>query len=172
MMTAFAAPYALMGDEYALSSPEARRVKQEVVIFGKPPGARGGSAIIRHVEIRREALENALAQLEAMRNLKEDWDSYGAVPIATGAISTARALFDELTYLSAPRFTPFNTAPIADGGVQVEWRQVDGKALELWISNSGKIKALIDDPSRAQRFEEKDIFDIAEAVLEVSAFVA
>lgn len=169
-MTAFVQPYAPTGEDYALYSPEALRVKREIVIFFRPPGMRVHS-LIRHVEMRREATHQAFEQLEGMSDLQEDWDSYGAAPIDSRALATARALLDELTYLSAPRFTPFNVAPIADGGVQVEWRHLNGKALELWIATSGKITALIDDPTRSPRFEEQVIFSVAEAVHAVSTFV-
>lgn len=53
-----------------------------------------------------------------MRTLKQDWDSYGAEPIASDTINRARTLL--LALESEPVITPCN-----DGSISFEWANVE-----------------------------------------------
>ena len=62
--------------------------------------------------------EKAKIKLESLRGLKENWDSYGATAIVTGAVDQAARLLDVLKEAgySCPAVVPSNT-----GGVVFEW---------------------------------------------------
>lgn len=72
-----------------------------------------------------------ILMLEALRDLEEDWDSYGAERISDKAINEAKGLLRELQdrYLhdeiapSAYRsdIKPSRVAPLSNGGVMVQW---------------------------------------------------
>ncbi len=71
-------------------------------------------------------------RLDEFKSLEEDWDSYGADPISPKAIVTAKNL---LRTCSRPDFI----APLADGGVQLEWECPDiNRGAEVEISAEGK----------------------------------
>lgn len=67
----------------------------------------------------------ALEQLDELRELEADWDSYGADPIAPRAIALATNLLylvdEKLSGVAFEQSWPQIVAPRADGGVQIEW---------------------------------------------------
>lgn len=71
-------------------------------------------------------------QLNALQNLPENWDSYGAARIDDRALTTARATLDLL------RIPPDQIEPSASGTVLYEWAFTLGKAsLEFGAENFG-----------------------------------
>lgn len=68
----------------------------------------------------------ARSQLENMRTLPANWDSYGAVVIDHRCIDRAHAVLNELQTVG------WAAVPCTDGGVQLE-RHQDGLDIEIWI---------------------------------------
>lgn len=85
-------------------------------------------------------------RIDHLRSLKHDWDSYGADPISPKAIDAAEHLICRSIALLEERGkrepTPYVIAPVADGGVQVEWRGAAG-ALEVEVAPENDAHALI-----------------------------
>jgi hypothetical protein len=114
------------------------------------------------------SLEPAFERLVYLAGLGPDWDSYGGAPPTVTAIARA----GHLVVTVARRFRtssraaikPFAIMPIADGGVQLEWRGAD-EDLELDIGPAGAIGYLLVDRRRGERrFEEGDDLSWPEAL--------
>lgn len=67
-----------------------------------------------------ELLAPARARLAEFATYEEDWDSYGAAPIAPAAITTASYLMHRV--LQRTGRAPFFVGPIPYGGIEVEYR--------------------------------------------------
>jgi len=84
-----------------------------------------------------------LAQLEA---LEPDWDTYGALPLTSTALTRADAMARKVVDLYCgslgERAAPFTVMPIADGGVSIEWRGPSAN-LELDIGPGGELSYLL-----------------------------
>ena len=59
---------------------------------------------------------NLLQELEKIKNLKEDWDNYGADPINKRVIANAEFLINNL------EIKPVNIAPTPWGTIQMYWK--------------------------------------------------
>lgn len=82
-------------------------------------GFRGSQLRVQYEGDREpEWLVQVTARLDHLLNLEKDWDSYGAAPIESEAVSTALRWI--ASCLQVFPEAPF-IAPLADGGVQVEW---------------------------------------------------
>lgn len=111
-------------------------------------------------------------KLDAFGELSEDWDSYGAARISSRAIATSRALMSDLSLRTAgglEGIVPISIAPVATGGVKIEWHRTDA-ALELWIDDEGRIERLLDRKNDHPRFDEVALSGIPAAVSEVLKF--
>lgn len=101
-----------------------------------------------------EELQPALERLEEFKTLREDWDSYGAVPISPKAIDIARELAAEIVSKHALSIRPagysFDVVPTPDGGVQLEW-DVDAQHLEIAIRSQGTLSYLFVTMSEGAR---------------------
>lgn len=127
---------------------------------------------MRSVELQQQPFAAALEQVNAIAALPDDWDSYGASRIAPAAVHVARALLNELASLPRARaLLPFHVAPIPTGGIQLEWKRLDGSALELWIGGQADIDAVFDRPDVEPRIVEKHLTRLASAVAEIEAFL-
>jgi hypothetical protein len=91
-------------------------------------------------------LERVLNDLWALRDLEENWDSYGGRPptstalrLATRLIRTVEALYQGR---AGERVSPYDVAPIPRGGVQIEWRG-DDLHLEVEIGPVGDCAYLL-----------------------------
>jgi hypothetical protein len=93
---------------------------------------------------------DALREIDEFQDLTPDWDSYGARSIAPAAIATARrllmALQDDFSTMLGDRLKPFDVAPVATGGVQLEWRG-GGRVIEVEITPESELRYLIVEPS-------------------------
>lgn len=157
---------------YALISPEARNACESVVIAAPPPHSDTPS-IVRTIELREKPFASVVRKLHVFAGLRPDWDSYGAAEITPAAIATARALLNDLA-LRPPAIAslvPSSIAPVATGGISIEWRRPNA-ALELWIDSTGAMDVVLDKRHIEPRFEEKSIQSIPAAVAEVLAFAA
>jgi hypothetical protein len=112
---------------------------------------------------RRQAesiLQPALQRLREISELGPNWDPYGsempsrvATGLTDGLLHAAAAEFAEA---ADERLLPLHVAPIADGGVQVEWSG-DHADLEVYIGPQGTFGYLFINGSANDRtFEEKD----------------
>jgi hypothetical protein len=108
----------------------------------------------------------ALVRLEELRALDPDWDSYGARAVAPIALDQARRLIGavEESYSGQGSAEPDFIAPVANGGLQIEWCGPRGQ-LELEIGPGGEIGYLVVRPEAgAERYEERHGVPFAEAV--------
>lgn len=80
----------------------------------------------------------ALARLDELESLSPGWDSYGADPISPQALQRVKEILFALRDGPYPgeRAMPQNIAPIADGGIQLEWWRASGY-LEVEITAAG-----------------------------------
>jgi len=105
-------------------------------------------------------VQPTLQRLTQLAGLPGGWDSYGAAPPSPQAIFVAR----ELLVAVASRFgrtvgdrvRPYALAPIADGGVQIEWRGPRAE-IEVEIDPIGQLGYLLIDKQGTDRaFAEHD----------------
>lgn len=97
-----------------------------------------------------DLMASASSKLDELARLEPDWDSYGAQRISAIAINQAnRLLLDatrhylELGYPEVSRVKPWFIAPLADGGIQIEWRS-DSGSMEVEIGGDGRVEYLIE----------------------------
>jgi hypothetical protein len=92
-------------------------------------------------------LRSAQETLDEIAQLQDDWDSYGAHRPTAASISAAHlllgSLWDELGHAVDDQAVPWAVAPLADGGVQCEWRGPGG-AIEVEFGPSGTLNYLIE----------------------------
>jgi len=89
--------------------------------------------------------------IDDMRKLEDNWDSYGAVPINPKAIEIANRIKSVLT--------EFDAVPCPDGGVQLE-RHANGYSVEVEISvyidrNTGDLMNQMEQQAKQEQ-REKD----------------
>ncbi len=91
-------------------------------------------------------IKQTLTRIESLGRLEPDWDSYGGLP----ATSVARTAAIEWVEIAADLFgsrvdaaaVPYSVAPLAHGGVQLEWRGARG-IVELEVGPSGDLGYLV-----------------------------
>lgn len=64
--------------------------------------------------------------IQALRDLKQDWDSYGAKPIDESVIQRAYELWRQLAGF-------WSVVPMSDGGIQIE-QHCDGFDIEIVVA--------------------------------------
>lgn len=106
------------------------------------------------------SLEPVLKRLDVIASMRPDWDSYGAKAPAARALASARHLAGAVAESFAPRVgeqaLPVAVNPLADGGLQLEWR-TSGWGLELDIDPRGSIGYLLERGERGEpTLEEAD----------------
>lgn len=104
-------------------------------------------------------------RLNELARLARNWDSYGAEPVSQAAISKAGAFLAAVRRLlgarCGERIRPYSIAPVADGGVQLEWRS-SGAKLEVEVGPEGDLGYLWMEGAEPHRtFEEAD--EVAQA---------
>lgn len=75
--------------------------------------------------------ETIRARFFELSRLEADWDSYGALPPAPRSLTMAQSIIARTTAQLGGRGVPTDVMPIADGGIQVEWR---GRSRELALN--------------------------------------
>lgn len=116
-----------------------------------------GTAVQAHADVLLRPARERLAQIS---RLEADWDSYGSEPPSTTAVSRAITLLESveesLAGLLGEQIRPYAIAPVADGGVQLEWRGGD-RALEVEVGPDGDFGYLsIVEDGDARSFQEED----------------
>jgi hypothetical protein len=102
----------------------------------------------------------ALRKLDELKNLPENWDSYGADPIRPNAIAKAKSIITSVMIAFSGNIGNVvqlkDVIPVADGGVQLEWIGPHAE-LEIEISPNGNIGLLYISGSEDMRnYEESD----------------
>lgn len=162
-------------EDYAVTSRAASCARDSIYIQAPPPSGEHQPAVVRKIEVMQRSIEPALRRLDVFLTLSADWDSEGASAIAPASVAVARAILDELSIrsmsFSARPVSPFHVAPMAHGGIFMEWRK-SGSALESTIHPDGSVELLFDHPSSSNRFHEKDGLSLQSVIKEVAQFVA
>jgi len=117
-------------------------------------------------------VQPALCRLAQLAALPTDWDSYGAAPPSLLAVSTARELLlavdEQFGHAVGERVQPYAVAPIAGGGIQLEWRGPRAE-IEVEIDSAGQLGYLVVAKQGGERtFEERDNLVRAEVVTAVA----
>ncbi len=117
-------------------------------------------------------VQPSLRRLTRLAELPTNWDSYGAAPPSLLAISMARELLlaidEQFGHAVGERVQPYAVAPIADGGIQLEWRGPRAE-IEVEIDPMGQQGYLVVAKQGVERtFEEKDNLLRAEVVAAVA----
>lgn len=89
-------------------------------------------------ELRKSCPEIA-ERLNYIATLAPDWDGYGAKVISPTAIEKCVRLLDTMDRRWYSRDGDLFIAPMADGGLELEWKRVSSKELTLVIPPDGKI---------------------------------
>ena len=121
-------------------------------------------------------LHDAYARLGELAKLEANWDSYGADPPTTQAIAVASGLLNLLAERLADsvgeRIRPWFIAPVANGGVQLEWRGPD-RAVEIEIGPGGVIGYLVEEGCAPRvRLAEDDDISLEEALGPIARVIA
>jgi hypothetical protein len=76
--------------------------------------------------------------IDRLKDLRQDWDSYGAGEIMVSARERAKRFVEDVAQSLGPRFTRPTVGPTADGGVVLIWRQKAGlPKAEAFFSPTG-----------------------------------
>jgi hypothetical protein len=103
--------------------------------------------------------ETVLRRLDELKNLPEDWDSYGADTISEAAIAKAKSVIASVTKAfggiigTVVQLT--DIIPTADGGIQLEWVGPHAE-LEIEISSHGEIGLLYISSIDRNDYEESE----------------
>lgn len=119
----------------------------------------------------RPSFRTAREALDELAQLRQDWDSYGASPPTAAAISAAHGLLssvaEQYAETSDEWVLPWATAPLADGGVQFEWRGPGG-AIEVEVTPQGRFNYLVErDERTVKRSDQEDNALVGEVVREL-----
>lgn len=106
------------------------------------------------------SLQPALRRIAEFADLPANWDSYGAVPPAARAIAEACVLVEAVAEAqertTGERHPPWTTAPIADGGIQIEWAGHDAR-IEVQVAPDGVLGYLVQRGTEAAaEYDEAD----------------
>ena len=95
--------------------------------------------------LSRPCLEPTFERLEELASLEPDWDGYEGKPPSSQAVAMAACLvagaWDRFGTQREDRAQPYEIMPIADGGLQLEWRG-SNKRLHLNVGPDGRISFL------------------------------
>jgi hypothetical protein len=89
--------------------------------------------------IDRPELAAAFRRLWSLKNLKENWNSYGAAAVDDAALRSAHTLLGVAGNL---RTLPVAIIPTARGGVQLEWKLPD-RELEVEVLPDQTVQVLL-----------------------------
>lgn len=95
----------------------------------------------------RISLQPTLHRIAQFADLAPDWDSYGAEPPTAKALLGAARLAAMMAEIFAPvagqRALPWTVVPLANGGMQLEWKGPEG-SLETEIAPDGRLGYLLE----------------------------
>ena len=110
-------------------------------------------------------LARELAKLARFAELPPDWDSYGADPVSPAAIAATRETLTAVTSLlvhqTPSSARPSALAPLANGGIQIEWDGPSGE-LTIEVGPEGEIGFLAVERVGDQEFyHDEDAADLS-----------
>jgi hypothetical protein len=115
--------------------------------------SRSPSVVSRTGEDAPALVRGTLDRIAGFADLAQDWDSYGGAPSSAVARNEAERWVEIVADLFAPRVgpqaRPYSVAPLADGGVQLEWRGPGG-ALEIDVAPDGTLGYLLTNEENSQ----------------------
>ena len=121
-----------------------------------------GTRALKLLAVARERLDDVV-------RLQDDWNSYGAARPNLQAISVGHDLLTTLWRRLADGVSeegvPWMIAPLADGGVQLEWRGQNG-AIEVEIAPNGQLNFLVEQGERTIRRSDPNSGAPADQVLD------
>lgn len=97
-----------------------------------------------------------LEQLDLMRNLRENWDGYGAEPVVPEVVEVAKEFVDLLAAVRdrTDRYEGIHVSPGRAGGVLIEWDE-PGYEHELEVNPDGSLGFLHTDLATGQMIERR-----------------
>jgi len=114
-------------------------------------------------------------RLKELAQLKVDWDSYGAEPVSSVALVAAFELLDAVKERLCRKVReplPQFIAPLADGGLQLEWSGQQGD-IEVEIDPSGDLGyVLIEGQGTNRKFKEQHQVSLNEVLNLLSQFLS
>ena len=96
-------------------------------------------------------IDCVIQSVQALCDLPEGWDSYGAQPVATKSIDNLVHLLWQVVHLDVP--TP-SIVPTVSGGIQLEWHR-QGIDLEIEIPSSGSPVVSYEDLETGHEWERE-----------------
>lgn len=122
---------------------------------------------LAHLAHGQHLLRQVRETLDEIARLEDDWDSYGARKPTAAAISNAHVLlgqlWDDLGYRVDERATPWALAPLADGGVQYEWRGGE-TAIEVEIDPNSGLHYLVERQEQTVSKSDTTVSTIDEVI--------
>lgn len=101
-------------------------------------------------------LEMLLQKLDKFKELGENWDSYGALPIKEDAIQKAKHVL--FTIIEQTGFIPQYVVPCPHGGIQFEHHKADVMYdFEIEICPDGKCSVLMPDESEHEDISLEEV---------------
>ncbi|HEY7065791.1 MAG TPA: hypothetical protein VII06_30225 [Chloroflexota bacterium] len=108
-----------------------------------------------HADVLRETEQ----QLAELREFEHDWDGAGANAPTPEAIVRAGALVGAVVAqhpdTESGVVSPFDIAPLPDGGVLVEWRRPEGAIAVFVLANGRYDYLLTEGAGPARRYDER-----------------
>lgn len=105
-----------------------------------------------------QSLQSALQSLSELAQLPSNWDSYGAEPPSSQAITIAQQMLTVIYGRLAARpecsVQPTFIAPLADGGIQLEWNFASTE-FAIQISPTGELGYLLVTHDKRGRHTEE-----------------
>lgn len=131
-------------------------------------GQRGGVGVAPRPDSPSSvSLLPTFERIAEMAALPADWDGEGAAPLSGRAIAAASLLIEAVAEaqerLTGERQAPWTSAPIADGGLQVEWLG-RGARIDVQVAPNGTYGYMVKQ-GRGTNAEYQEASDIELDVL-------
>jgi hypothetical protein len=102
-------------------------------------------------------LPSVRVALEELRELRKDWDSYGAAPVSPVMIGAAYELLQQIVPARVPMPS---IVPTSNGSVQIEWH-THGIDLEVRLLSPARISVAFEDSTNPGNAWERELtFDM------------
>jgi hypothetical protein len=123
----------------------------------------------------QRSLVPVLQRIADMADLPSNWDSYGALPLTARAVARACLLVTAIAEEGEPsgnRLLPWTSAPIADGGLQIEWT-CETARIDVQVSPDGTLGYLIQrGTAEAAEYQEDEDLEMEAMVKLVTKVLA
>jgi hypothetical protein len=103
-----------------------------------------------------------LGKLRELEKLEDNWDSYGGRAPSPKAVAIGEALVRDVYQRTG--VVAYNVAPLADGGVQIEWRK-QARAIEVEIGPEGDLSYLDTGGDEEENLAYAQVLELASSVV-------